>query len=489
MVSRAIVSLLILASCADAGQLVVTNNVTALDVNAHPIVMQPGVPYRYSVYATDGVSPINLTSAPAPAVLWYITDPRDRVTVAVYTGEVVNAVAGGVRYHVNPSTNIEYGVSYLATAIVSRVGGLATPIAMDLVSIAEPYCSTCRLSGASSSGDSGGSFSSFTGPGTTGGVSSTTGDTNKFLSGDGLWRVIRTPVVVWSNGTSLAVCDALQFTTGFGVRVVTDGTDTIAQIYPTFLSGQGGSIPGSTQIYEKSYTGSTQTQVVAANETQYLAQIWGAGAGASGSDGGYTEVTFPVTPFETLYLVVGQGTSRTNTTPGVRPFGGAGFLLTTNVGGVLNIPGASGSFIFRLVNGTQAVVACAGGAGYGSDGGGETAQTLGGGSTAGKTNGGVATVKTTNTDGSYLLGGNAATNGGSGGGSGWYGGFGSHTNNTTSGGGSGTIQFGLGITVRSTFSFSDDYPGQPLNYSAPVGTGSANGGGHGYIKMRSWVAP
>ncbi|MFN7677190.1 MAG: glycine-rich protein [Cyanobacteriota bacterium] len=124
-----------------------------------------------------------------------------------------------------------------------------------------------------------------------------------------------------------------------------------------------------------SYTGSNQTFVVPAGVTWIFVKLWGAGGGAGkaggwsfgadGGGGGHTRGLFPVTPGDTLLLVVGRGGTTVNGT--AQSYGGGGANGGTGddrYGGQGG--GYCGIFINNSLSSATALAIAGGGGGGGS---------------------------------------------------------------------------------------------------------------------------
>jgi gliding motility-associated-like protein len=259
-------------------------------------------------------------------------------------------------------------------------------------------------------------------------------------------------------------------------------------------------INAQTQIFD--YTGVVQTYTVPAGVTCIQVKMWGAGGGGgdnsncgNGGGGAYVEGRLPVSPGETLNIIVGQGGAA-----GIQCCGGGGnngsFIMASAFGGGgrgrSDDRGGGGgggySGIFRgtisAANSLAIAAGGGGGGGSGSNGGNGTRYCGGGGAEIGGTGGrggdrdgcarGAGGCGGSPTAGGACLTGNASQNatngiqlqggdgeggcgtscdrhGGGGGGGGWFGGEGglSSGGSTTSGGGGGGSSFFSGGLIGS----------------------------------------
>ena len=304
---------------------------------------------------------------------------------------------------------------------------------------------TCEPTSVWPQGVTGGTTNIFTGAGTTGLVASASGDTNKFLRGDGTWQEVQagtaggiTSLVV--NGYAVPQTNGqayLSITTSGGI--FSSNTPGNVELFLSSFPAWAG--VGSNRVSFVYVTNAPQFFTVPAGVTNMAFWIWGAGAYNAGL-GGSSFATAPVTPGESLDIrVAGRGASQTKTNDFVSggwPGGGDGY----SKGAALTQSGAGYSGVFR---GTNVVVIAAGG-GSGASGGGISGATgtgtpgVGGSQTAGG-----SAASTNQLAGSYLQGGHATTNAtGVGGGGGYFGGGGGIATGA-SGGGSGFINTSLGV--------------------------------------------
>jgi hypothetical protein len=233
----------------------------------------------------------------------------------------------------------------------------------------------------------------------------------------------------------------------------------------------GNLTPSNKKKYTYSYTGADQTLVVPEGVNWIFVKLWGAGGGAGkaggwsygadGGGGGHTRGLFPVTPGDTLILVIGRGGTTVNGTTqsygGGGANGGAGDDRYSGQGG-----GYCGIFIKNTLSQPTALAIAGGGGGGGSSrawygnvggaGGGISGQRgaspydgkhgaagVGGTQSAGGAGGAPFTRNGSN--GSALQGGAGANpNYGGGGGGGYFGGGGGafSEQNTMGGGGGGS---------------------------------------------------
>jgi hypothetical protein len=249
---------------------------------------------------------------------------------------------------------------------------------------------------------------------------------------------------------------------------------------------------GSPVIYN--YTGNYQTYTVPANANYVLVFLWGAGGGNASTRGGgaaYVTGMLPVTPNETLRLIVGAGGNRSISSDAT---GGNGIGSRAYGGGRSAIQRSN----------TDIVVAGAGGGGAGSDaavpsgGGGNAtwsgisftgssgsftqfrqiannAQSGGGG---GQSSGGFAAngSSTGVNAGSKGQGGTSINNASGGGGGGWYGGGGgaqSPPNHGTGGAGSSYIDLLLSASGADASLGQTGFQG--LFWTNPIGCSNGDG--------------
>ncbi len=211
-----------------------------------------------------------------------------------------------------------------------------------------------------------------------------------------------------------------------------------------------------------SYTGSSQSYTVPSGVSLVRVKIWGAGGGAasnisgiygSGGGAGFVQADVPVTPGETLNIIVGRGGAGWNSTEG---YAGSAY---PNGGAATNFGGGGGGRSEVSKSGLLLVAAGGGGGGYQFNG------TAGPGGTGGPAIGGT--------------GGSSPNNaGGSGGtqGSGGVGGYG-----TASTGGSGGYKQGgnaNGANIPGGAA-GDGYYGGGGGGGGQTGVGDSGGGGGG----------
>lgn len=235
-------------------------------------------------------------------------------------------------------------------------------------------------------------------------------------------------------------------------------------------------------------TGGNQTFVVPAGITEIYVKMWGAGGGGGvsggwsygsvGGGGGCSIGLIPVTPGETLNIVVGQGGQTNWASSQTLMYGGGGGLKNNSDN---RYAGAGGGYtgIFRssITQGNALMIAGGGGGGgssrlgagnFGGAGGGLEGQ-RGGSSYDGKYNygGGGGTQSGGGTGisqaGGALYGGYGGEPGngyGGGGGGGFYGGAGGgySESNTMAGGGGGSGYIGVSVLYGKTFSGFKDRP-------------------------------
>jgi len=245
------------------------------------------------------------------------------------------------------------------------------------------------------------------------------------------------------------------------------------------------------------YTGVVQSETVPAGAVTATVKLWGAGGGATtqaspyndyGGAGGFASATIPVTPGQSLAIIVGQG-GWNSTSP---TFGGGGGVSGTTDSG--HYPGTGGGYT-GLFNGSvsqaNALVLAGGGGGAGNtsdDGwsGGEGGGASGGASKS-SVFGGSQTQGGTNCNPGSALQGGYGTNGAGAGGGGYFGGAGGNVNRYGGGGGSGYIV--PGATKASYVTSSDhvsapntadpDYPGNNVGVGGKYAVESGRAG-HGY---------
>lgn len=296
----------------------------------------------------------------------------------------------------------------------------------------------------------GGTTNIFTGAGTTGLVASASGDTNKFLRGDGTWQEVQAGTA--GGITSLVVNGyAVPQTNGQAYLNITTSGGVFASNTPGNVELFLSSFPawagvGSNRVAFTYVTNAPQLFTVPSGVTNISVFMCGAGAYNAGV-GGSSFCTFPVTPEENLEIRVGgKGYSLTKTNdfvPGGWPGGGDGY----SKGAALTQSGGGYSGVFR---GTNVVVIAAGGGVLAAGGGISGATGSGTPGFGGTQTAGGAAASTNQLAGSFLQGGSATTNAtGVGGGGGYFGGGGGIATGS-SGGGSGFINTSLGA-VGYTF--------------------------------------
>jgi trimeric autotransporter adhesin len=297
-----------------------------------------------------------------------------------------------------------------------------------------------------------------------------TGDHRLRIRGRGSRRLGR------SNGTARCWGAGADGRLGRG-DTFTRGTATGNVDIQIFTPPQGQPLPPA--FYNN--VGALQTVVVPAGVHSIVVKAWGAGGGGAvegrGGGGGFSNsAAIPVTPGESLTIVVGQGGRARATAPA---FGGGGFrnpggpvgCTATFVDPPLGGGGGGYSGVFRgPVTRANALLVAGGG---GGGGGGTNIGALdggiggaGGGATGGVSNlaagragsgtqtsgGGGGVGATTGISGSALQGGNGdcAGQGGSGGG-GYFGGGGSGAiSGADAGGGGGSGYASGGMTVAGS---------------------------------------
>lgn len=250
-----------------------------------------------------------------------------------------------------------------------------------------------------------------------------------------------------------------------------------------FVMAAGSSLNAQT-IY--GYTGSSQTYTVPAGVTSIRVKIWGGGGGAaanisgsygSGGGAGFVQTDVPVTPGETLTIIVGQGGAGWNSTEG---YAGAAY---PNGGAATNFGGGGGGRSSVTKSGLTLIAAGGGGGGYqfsgnagiGGVGGAATGGSGGsspnnaggtGGSPSSGGTGGYGTAST-GSSGSSQQGGaaNGANIPGGGGGDGYFGGGGGgggltgYGDSGGGGGGGSNVISGSSLTNQSSLAGSGSVPG------------------------------
>lgn len=269
--------------------------------------------------------------------------------------------------------------------------------------------------------------------------------------------------------------------------------------------GEYWSVSGKNRVIFNYVSDAAQAWVVPAGVTYIYAKVWAAGGGpggaggwgtgAPGGSGGHTRAIIPVTPGQTLQMVVPRG-GYGGQTAGGWPGGGAYSSSGGNYGATGG--GYAGIFLTSHATGNQLLIAGGGGGGGASRGGplneggpgggligldGESPfsgyysyRGRGGTQSAGGVGGG--------TSGSQWQGGQASAYGGGGGG-GYYGGSGgSYVEDRTMAGGGGGSGF-----IHSSCYFAETFAGKgrfPYAHSDPdlsgdasyIGVRIAHGGGY-----------
>lgn len=346
---RSIILALLIACPTWAGVAVYTNDVLALDPAAHPISLQSGAQSRYTIYAVQSGTPIDLTGLTG---LWTITDPRDDATLITYTGTLINAAAGVIRYTATPPNTMEAGVTYVGHARIYLGATEVAMIAHDYVSLAGPACSTCSVSGGS------GSVS----------LSSTTIVNNVVSAGPSTINGIPTGgVTVAASGYGMGVStDGNTITTTNNLPTPSTGTWQVLQYNGTnplwSAIGAPVSTPGAgTNVQRITTTWPSTNTVVMPTSPVWLYAI-GASANYSGAGGGSKGLcTLPAGTI--LECVVGTaGTTTTNGMPG----GGRGITGATTNGA----HGGGGLTEWRIAGttGTNGLIVIGPGAGAGNNG-------------------------------------------------------------------------------------------------------------------------
>ena len=261
--------------------------------------------------------------------------------------------------------------------------------------------------------------------------------------------------------------------------------------------------PPLTSIFP--YTGSAQTWTVPISVNSVNAYMWAAGGGgvatASGGAGAFVQAAIPVTPGETLTLIVGGGGGVASTIGSYGGGGGGG-------GGGFGTQGGGRSAIQRgSVGATDYVIVGAGGGGtgYSSAGAGGPGGIAAGGAATGTTglegqggtqaSGGAGSSGVISAGASGTAGaGGAAGSYGGGGGAGYYGGGGSGATSGIGGSGGGGSSFVNNVLpIVLTASAGAAAPNTAsAYYVAPVaagGTSIAGTGGNGLIVLSYTAAP
>lgn len=153
----AVIAALLLAVPVLAQTFVYTNDTLSLDPLAHPLTMQSGAPMRYTIYPVQGGSPLTVSGLTGQLA---VVDRADGVTVATFTGAVVDATT--FRFTGNINAQLRVGASYVGRGYVYLGAALVAQISDDYISVAEGYCSTCKTVVVVSEG--GGSTTNVTGP-------------------------------------------------------------------------------------------------------------------------------------------------------------------------------------------------------------------------------------------------------------------------------------------------------------------------------------
>jgi hypothetical protein len=297
---------------------------------------------------------------------------------------------------------------------------------------------------------------------------------------------------------------------GVGGSVAGAGGDGLAVI--KYASRATPPTPPTKRVF--TYNGSDQSFVVPTGVTQIRIKAWGAGGGGGapggwtegfvGGAGGYTDAFLPVTPGESLTVMVGERGAYqfpNGTSPGYG--GGGGYASSSD-----NRYGASGGGRSAVRRGTTDLVVAGGGGGGGSRhsgapggvneggaGGGpagepgyQTANTPAGGGTQSAGGAGGAGANAAGQSGAAGVGGRVGSNsyGGGGGGGRFGGGGGGYHEPGTMGGGAG----GSGY-VHPTATWGGTQTGwrnippalRDPDYASGVGVGGPIGGtgGHGLV--------
>ncbi len=268
------------------------------------------------------------------------------------------------------------------------------------------------------------------------------------------------------------------------------GVLMVALLLPLMASkvfaGGGGA---TTTVF--SYTGSDQSFTVPAGITSLTMKLWGAGGGGSngavGGGGAFVTGAFPVTPGESLTLIVGQGGGTFPNNGNYGGGGGAGFNGGRG-GGRSAIRRASTELVTAAAGGGASAITGgppqpggAGGLAIGTSGGGV------GGAGGTQTSGGAGGLDASS--GIAFAGGNGASFAG-GGGSGYFGGggggFGSAGPDTGGGGGGSSLLTNLTASGGSAAG-SGTTPGglTDTDYAGNIGTGGPvlTNGGNGRIVL------
>ena len=489
--------LLLLPWAASANLLMETNEVTSL-TNAVPISVDKAQAVRATIYARIGSLSLPLNLATNYTVVWEWKSEVDAEPVYSSPGRIRNGSAG----HVVVTAalhNIDAGV-YIAESWAVQGTQRSHRLSWHLATVTSSVAAagvSIDLAGVQIAG------SNLLAVGVNSGLVVT-------AQGDGsvAWREVAGGggylLNIYTNGALIGAA-----TNGISI----DGTMSGFLSNGIFFVGfnVGSPIPtnliGSNRV-TFSYTGSTQTFAVPSGITNIRVLAWG-GATFANSPGGFTDAILPVTPFENLQVVVGQGgqgsTGRVSSGVWVSerafPGGGRGVAGSANANG--SSGGAGGTYLLR--NDTNILVVAGGAGGIGSaatgaaftggNGGGEVggegsgsvggiAGTGGTQSSGGATPGSPSYVNWvwTNTAGSFRSGGDGGvtnttdTVGSGGGGDGYYGGGGGSapifTRGAGGGAGSGYVNplFTVwGITLRQTAGVNTPVGSELDEYPSGVG--------------------
>jgi hypothetical protein len=246
------------------------------------------------------------------------------------------------------------------------------------------------------------------------------------------------------------------------------------------------------EIATFSYTGTIQDYVVPAWVSQVRVSMWGAGGGGrsvlKGGAGAFMRGVLPVTPGETLGILVGQG-GRFAFRGSGKTFGGGG---TGGGTGQLNL-NAQGGGRSAIRRGTSDIATVGAGGGSRASGGGRGGIVSGQNALAGSAQGGTQTAGGRGADstsppnaGSLNTGGDTGRDNASGGGSGFYGGGGGGQDTDGAGGSSLYTNFTTFYGEESPDRFSAPGRGDPY-YTGNVASGGADDttgqAGHGLVVL------
>ncbi len=479
---KRILSCLIIVLAVEAGAqnvIIVTNNIYDLNPDRDQATISAGINTRLTLYATDGVDPINLSGGRNQLRLY---DVRDNWELTPVGPEIRgDAAQGWVIWRIPPlnsgtyefrganeqaNTNLNFNILRMRITITPTpsAGGGATTLRKGSINLMGVYRlgDTLDVDGDTidtthASIDPNGLTYTFGEP--VGGMSAPIWQAAPYENAQ--WRLVPNFAALPDSGDPLALWwhptesywfldQPYAFTQGpLDTNVLFIGTNVAAF----------------------SFTGVTNTFIVPPAVSNIQVKLWGGAGGQAGTanvggQGGYVTGFLPVTAGESLYIVVAGTTNISQPYIGQFPNGGKAALA-----------GGGGSSI--IARGTNILAVAGGGGGarltsLGGNGGGLTGVT-GSGSTGGtggtQTTGGV-------TDGAWLSAGSTTSINTSGGGGGWYGGG---YGNATGGGGSSYIDMLIaGVTFSFANTFDDDY-------AAGVGVPSAStqtAGGPGRIVIR-----